>query len=157
MVGSYEQMVDGKQRDELLEKIYLQEAKVKNLMNTIKPGTPAYEAYQIAEETQTGRMENRKQDYLSMNRIPYIDAQGNIQEKTFPLSAAQIKQQEPSEFKIKQQDKRRDKEMAEYKTGYEGTLEPLFLQENEKANWNGAYGDGLEKEDQQAIQMERYF
>ena len=155
MVGSYEQMVDGKQRDELLEKIYLQEAKVKNLMNTIKPGTPAYEAYQIAEETQTGRMENRKQDYLSMNRIPYIDAQGNMQEKTFPLSPAQIKQQEQKlQSRIKSGDKRRDKEMAEYKTGYEGTLEPLFLKENEKANWSGAYGDGL---DQQANKWKDIF
>ena len=148
MVGSYEQMVEGKQRDELLEKIYLQEAKVKNLMNTIKPGTPAYEAYQIAEETQTGRMENRKQDYLSMNRIPYMDAQGNMQEKTFPLSPAQIKQQEQKlQSRIKSGDKRRDKEMAEYKTGYEDSvLEPFFLKKDERADWSSVYGDGPNQE-----------
>ena len=92
-------------------------------------------------------MENRKQDYLSMNRIPYMDAQGNMQEKTFPLSAAQIKQQEPSEFKIKQQDKRRDKEMAEYKTGYEDSvLEPFFLKKDERADWSSVYGDGPNQE-----------
>ena len=146
MVGSYEQMVDGKQKDELLQKIYLQEAKVTNLLNTIKPGTPAYEAYQIAEENQTGRMENRKNDYLSMNRIPYIDAQGNMQEKTFPLSPAQIKQQEPSEFKIKQQDKKRNEAMEEYKTGYDGTLEPFFIKENERVNWGEVYGEGPDQE-----------
>ena len=91
-------------------------------MNTIKPGTPAYEAYQIAEETQTGRMENRKNDYLSMNRIPYMDAQGNMQEKTFPLSPAQIKHSsnKPGGTLIKVEIKDARKEMEEYKTGYEG-------------------------------------
>ena len=146
MVSSYMQMqasgMNKKQTDAFLEKIYVQEDKVTNLIRTIKPGTPEYEAYQIAEETQTGRMENRKQDYLSMNRIPYMDAQGNMQEKTFPLSPAQIKQQEPSEFTIKQKDKERNKAMEEYKLGIDGVLEPVFLKENEKADWSKIYGDG---------------
>ena len=148
MVSSYMQMVEGKQKDELLEKIYLQEDKVTNLINTIKPGTPAYEAYQIAEETQTGRMENRKNDYLSMNHIPYMDAQGNMQEKTFPLSPEQIKLQEKKlESKIKSGDKRRDKEMKEYKKGYkDSVLEPFFIKENERVNWDEVYGDGPDQE-----------
>ena len=146
MVSSYMQMqasgMNKKETDAFLEKIYVQEDKVTNLIRTIKPGTPEYEAYQIAEETQTGRMENRKNEYLSMNRIPYIDAQGNMQEKTFPLSPAQIKQQEPSEFTIKQKDKERNKAMEEYKLGIDGVLEPVFLKENEKADWSKIYGDG---------------
>ena len=152
MVSSYMQMqnsgVRKKDLDAFLEKIYLQEDKVTNLIRTIKPGTPAYEAYQIAEETQTGRMENRKKDYLSMNRIPYIDAQGNMQEKTFPLSPAQIKQQEQKlQSRIKSGDKRRDKEMEEYKKGYkDSVLEPVFLKENERANWSSVYGDGPDQE-----------
>ena len=89
-------------------------------------------------------MENRKNDYLSMNRIPYMDAQGNMQEKTFPLSPAQIKMQEQKlESKIKSGDKRRDKEMEEYKKGYnDSVLEPFFIKENEKVNWDEVYGDG---------------
>ena len=152
MVSSYMQMQNSGVRkedlDAFLEKIYLQEDKVTNLMNTIKPGTPAYEAYKTAEENQTGRMENRKNDYLSMNRIPYMDAQGNMQEKTFPLSPAQIKQQEQKlQSQIKSGDKRRDKEMEEYKKGYkDSVLEPVFLKENEKANWSSVYGDGPNQE-----------
>jgi len=152
MVSSYMQMqnsgVRKKDLDAFLEKIYLQEDKVTNLINTIKPGTPAYEAYKTAEENQTGRMENRKKEYLSMNRIPYIDAQGNMQEKTFPLSPAQIKQQEQKlQSQIKSGDKRRDKEMEEYKKGYkDSVLEPFLLKKNERADWNSIYGDGPDKE-----------
>ena len=128
MVNSYMQMQNsGVQKEDLdafLEKIYLQEDKVTNLMNTIKPGTPAYEAYKTAEENQAGRMENRKNDYLSMNRIPYVDKNFEIQEKTFPLSPAQIKQQKPSELTIKQKDKERNKAMEEYKTDLEGNILP---------------------------------
>ena len=102
----------------------------------------------LPKKTQTGRMENRKNDYLSMNRIPYMDAQGNMQEKTFPLSPAQIKQQEQKlQFRIKSGDKRRNKEMKEYKKGYEDSvLEPLFLKKDERADWSSVYGDGPNQE-----------
>ena len=152
MVSSYMQMQNsGVQKEDLdafLEKIYLQEDKVKNLIKTLKPGTPEYEAYKTAEENQTGRMENRKNDYLSMNRIPYVDENFEIQEKTFPLSPAQIKMQEQKlESKIKSGDKRRDKEMEEYKKGYnDSVLEPFFIKENERVNWDEVYGDGPDQE-----------
>ena len=129
MVNSYLAMegtgVSKKNLDAFLEKIDQQEAKVRNLTKAIKPGTPEYEAYKIAEENQAGRIENRKNDYLSMNRIPYVDENFEIQEKTFPLSPEQIKLQEKKlQSKIRSGDKRRDKEMQEYKTDLEGNILP---------------------------------
>jgi len=129
MVNSYLAMkgtgVSKKNLDAFLEKIDQQEAKVRNLTKAIKPGTPEYEAYKIAEENQAGRIENRKNDYLSMNRIPYVDENFEIQEKTFPLSPEQIKLQEKKlQSKIRSGDKRRNKEMQEYKTDLEGNILP---------------------------------
>ena len=73
----------------LEDQLKIQEVKVNQAADAIKPGTPAYEAFQIAEENQAGRMDNRKKEYL---------------EKTRGIS-------EPSEFQIINKDKQRMKDM----------------------------------------------
>jgi hypothetical protein len=81
----------GPDLNDLEQQLKIQAVKVNQAADAIKPGTPAYEAFQIAEENQAGRMDNRRREYL---------------EKTRDIS-------EPSEDKIIKKDKQRDKAMLE--------------------------------------------
>jgi hypothetical protein len=81
----------GPDLNDLEQQLKIQTVKVNQAADAIKPGTPAYEAFQIAEENQAGRMDNRRREYLEKTRgIP-----------------------EPSEDKIIKKDKQRDKAMLE--------------------------------------------
>ena len=109
---------------------------LKDLEPSIKPGTPEYEAYQIADERQTALMDQRKEDHKSKNKFFGLE---------WDLSPAQIKQQTPSDFKEKQKQKDRYKAMDEYRTTSWGDpMEAYSLKPGERFDWD-AVGFGGEQ------------
>ena len=108
----------GPDLNNLEQQLKIQTANVNQAANAIKPGTPAYEAFQIAEENQAGRMDNRRREYL---------------EKTRGTS-------EPSEFQNLKKEKERGKEMIEMFPMYTPEItDSMYKQANIKQPENFDY------------------
>ena len=108
----------GPDLNNLEQQLKIQIANVNRAANAIKPGTPAYEAFQIAEENQAGRMDNRRREYL---------------EKTRGTS-------EPSEFQNLKKEKERGKEMIEMFPMYTPEItDSMYKQANIKQPENFDY------------------
>ena len=107
-----------------------QEQILLSLESSVKPGTPEYEAYQQAEERQTGLMDERRRAYLEKTDPKFLERE----EKSFDIYARD-KEGKILYEKMNSPFKKRYKEMDEWKGGREAfTIKP-----GEYIDW-GAYG-----------------
>jgi len=125
-----------------------QEQILLSLESSVKPGTPEYEAYQQAEETQTALMDERRREYLEKVDPGFLERE---QESFDPY--VRDKEGKILYKKMSSSFKKREKEMEEWKEGKDAfTIKPgeyidwaaygLDDDEGIKAKWKQIYEHG---------------